>query len=307
MSTRLCYSTDTYKYMLPEFAKNANAQLGNLERRFFPDGERYLRYLDDVRGQDIVILGGTVSDQDTLELFDLACSGVRYGARSLTLVVPYYGYSTMERAVKPGEIVTAKARARLISAIPQAYLGNTIVLLDLHAEGLPFYFSDTIQARHVYAKPLILSSVEKLGGNEKVLAATDSGRAKWVESLARDAGLPAAFVYRRRVSGNETQITGVNADVKGKDVLIYDDMIRTGGSLMGAARVYKDAGAARIYALTTHLLPPDGAMARIEQSGLFQKLIATNSHPRSITTQSNLVEIVDVGPLLGQSLGESMR
>jgi ribose-phosphate pyrophosphokinase len=159
----------------------------------------------------------------------------------------------------------------------------------------------------VYAKPLILASVAKLGGNEKVLAATDSGRAKWVESLARDAGIAAAFVYKRRVSGDETQITGVNADVKGRDVLIYDDMIRTGGSLMGAARVYRDAGAARIFALTTHLLPPDGAIERLEQSGLFQKLIATNSHPRSVVNKRDFVEILDIGPLLGQSLGESMR
>jgi ribose-phosphate pyrophosphokinase len=293
--------------MLPAFAAAAGATLGSLERRFFPDGERYLRYLDDVRGHDVVILGGTVSDQDTLELFDLSGSVVRYGARSLTLVVPYFGYSTMERAVKYGEVVTAKARARLLSAIPQASFGNSIVLLDLHSEGMPFYFSDAIQARHVYAKPLILDSISKLGGDGKVLAATDSGRAKWVESLARDAGLPAAFVYKRRISGDETQVTGVNADVKGRDVLLYDDMIRTGGSLMGAARAYQAAGAANIFALTTHLLPPDGALEKIQQSGLFQKLIATNSHPRSILPHSDFVQILDVGALLGQSLGEALH
>lgn len=292
--------------MLENFLQAAQGIAGQLERKTFPDKERYFRIVDDVRGCDVVLLGGTVSDEDTLEIFDLASGMVRYGARSLTLVVPYFGYSTMERAVKPGEVVTAKTRARLLSAIPQAMLGNTVILLDLHTEGLPFYFGDSIQARHVYAKPLILEAISSLGGSQKVLAATDAGRAKWVESLAKDANLPAAFVYKRRTSGEETQITGVNADVKGKDVLIYDDMIRTGGSLLSAARAYKEAGANKIFALATHLLPPDGAIEKLEQSGVLESLICTDSHPRS-RAHSSFVRLLPIGPLLGKVLGEPLH
>lgn len=304
---RLVYSTEAYAYMLPAFAEAAQAREGALERRRFPDGERYLRIGDDPRGRDALILGGTVSEADTLELFDLGCALVRYGARSLSLVIPYFGYSTMERASRPGEVVTAKTRARLLSAIPEAPLGNTALLLDLHSEGLPHYFGDSLMARHVYAKPLVLEAISALGGAEKVIAATDAGRAKWVESLAHDAALPAAFVYKRRVSGEETLVTGVNADVRGRDVIIYDDMIRTGGSLLGAARAYRAAGAARVFAVTTHLLPPDGALERLRADGAIEKILATDSHPRSRLGAPGFVELRPVGPLLGQALGEPPR
>jgi ribose-phosphate pyrophosphokinase len=307
MSERLVYSTEAYTYMLPALATAAGGVLGALERRYFPDGERYLRIRDDVRGRDVVVLGGTVADADALEIFDLACALVRYGARSLGLVIPFFGYSTMERAVLPGEVVTAKTRARLLSAIPPAPMGNTALLLDLHSEGIPHYFGDALVARHIYAKPLILAAISSLGGEEKVIAAPDAGRAKWVESLARDAGLPAAFVYKRRLSGEETVITGVNADVRGRDVILYDDMIRTGGSLLGAARAYRDAGARRVFAITTHLLPPDGALARLRESGLIERLVATDSHPRSGAADPGFVELRPVGPLLGAALGEPVR
>jgi ribose-phosphate pyrophosphokinase len=89
-----------------------------MEVSTFTDGERYQRILSKIENRDVILIGGTVTDEPTLELYDLASSLVSYGANSLTLVIPYFGYSTMERAVLSGEIVTAKTRARLFSAIP---------------------------------------------------------------------------------------------------------------------------------------------------------------------------------------------
>jgi ribose-phosphate pyrophosphokinase len=94
--------------------------LGKVEVKDFPDGERYQRIVSDISDKDVILVAGTISDQDTLELYDLACALVKYGARSLDLVIPYFGYSTMERSVKRGEVVTAKTRARLLSSIPWA-------------------------------------------------------------------------------------------------------------------------------------------------------------------------------------------
>src|SRR5258706_3173216 len=115
---RLLFSTGSYAYLAAKFLAAGAFDPGTVERKHFPDGERYLRIADDPRGRDVVLLGGTPTDTDTLELYDLGCAISRSGARSLAIVVPYFGYSTMERAVKPGEVVTAKTRARLISAIP---------------------------------------------------------------------------------------------------------------------------------------------------------------------------------------------
>src|SRR5205814_1132047 len=127
-------------------------------------------------------IGGTISDGDTLELYDLATGLVQNGAQSLTLLIPYFGYSTMERPVKPGEVVTAKSRARLLSSLPAAIEGNRVMLLDLHSEGLPYYFEGAMRPVHLYAKAVITAVARRLCGDDFVLACTDAGRAKWVQS-----------------------------------------------------------------------------------------------------------------------------
>ena len=256
---------------------------GQLERIVFPDGERYQRLTDRVRGEDVLIVGGTPNDMDTLELFDLACGISHYGANSLTLVVPYFGYATMERAIKPGEIITAKTRALMLSAIPEARTHNEIILVDLHTAGTEHYFENHLRPFHIYSRRLVGEIVSQQAGypDNVVLASTDAGRAKWVEKLANELGIDAAFVYKRRVSGSETKIRGINADVAGKQVVIYDDMIRTGGSLIKAASAYREAGAERITAVTTHGILPGGSLQRIRESGLFTKVFSTDTHPHA--------------------------
>ena len=217
----LLFSTESYRFLMERVSAAGGFECGEVERVRFPDGERYLRLEVRVTDRDVVILGGTISEADTTELYDLACGAVFNGARSLTLVVPYFGYSTMERAVRSGEVVTAKTRARLLSSIPMAYRGNRIVLLDLHSEGLPFYFEGGIHTRHLYAKPLILEAARELGGDEFVLACTDSGRAKWVESLANDLGVGASFVTKRRLDGAHTEVVAVEARVRDRRVVVY--------------------------------------------------------------------------------------
>jgi len=161
MTSALVFSTQRYAYLREDVARIGRLEVGSIEVATFPDSERYQRVGTPVSGRDVVLIGGTVSDADTLELFDLACSIVKDGARSLALLIPYFGYSTMERAVKAGEVVTAKTRARLFSAIPLAAAGNRVFLVDLHAEGIPHYFEGGIRPVHVYAKPVIVTDVAK--------------------------------------------------------------------------------------------------------------------------------------------------
>ena len=231
--TRVVFSTPGYEPMQAQLAAALGADLGEVERRQFPDGERYQRLLTPVEGREAIIVGGTMDDTATLMLYDLASAAVMYGARRLSLVVPYFGYSTMERAVHTGEAVVAKTRARLLSAIPPASYGNRVLLLDLHSEGIPHYFEGGLMAFHAYAKGVLSPHIRALGGDDFVLGSTDSGRAKWVESLANDLGVDAAFILKRRISGSETKVTALNARVQGRTVVIYDDMIRTGALLSG--------------------------------------------------------------------------
>ena len=296
----LVFSLPEYRGMQAQLCATGN-EPGELHIDTFPDGERYMRIASHVDGRDVVLLGGTISDAATLTIFDLGCALVRCGARRLTLIVPYYGYATMERAVRPGEVVTAKTRAALLSAIPMASYGNRILLLDLHAEGIPHYFEGGLTAFHVYAKPVLRDVITRLGGPDFVLACTDAGRAKWVESLANDVGVTAAFVFKRRLSGDHTEVSALDAQVQGKRVVIYDDMIRTGGSLIGAARAYQRAGATSIAAVTTHALLPGDSLAKLQRSGLFTDLVCTDSHPRAAelaqATAPPRLEVAAIGHL----------
>lgn len=301
---RLLYAIPSYEYLAAALARAGAYEPGRLERKSFADGERYLRILDDPRGRDVVLLGGTPSDAAALELFDLGCGLFREGARTLSIVMPYFGYSTMERALRRGEVVTAKTRAQLISAIPPCEGGTRVVLFDLHTEGIEFYFSDSHVTHHVHGTPLVSRIASELCGNRPyVLGATDAGRAKWVESLARRLHCEPAFVYKRRdPESGELAVTGINADVKDRMVLIYDDMIRTGSSLLQASTAYHDAGASEVHAIASHLVLPGDALDKLLSSGLIASVNGTNSHPASVRAGERGGRIECVAPLLAAAV-----
>ena len=302
MTTPLVFSTAAYDYLGSAIAAAGGWELGRIHRETFPDGEHYCRFETDPADRDVILVGGTVDAISTLELYDLACGLVADGAYRLRLVMPYFGYSTMERSVHQGEIVTAKTRARLLSSIPQASRGTQVFLLDLHVASIAYYFEGGIRPIHVYAKDLVTTAARQLGGTDFVLACTDAGRAKWVESLANDLGVEAAFVYKRRTSGSETHVTGVSAQVAGKCVVIYDDMIRTGGSLINAAQAYRDAGAVAIDAIATHGLFPGDSLARIRATGLIRRIATTDSHPRAVALAGEYLQVSSTAKLLSEHL-----
>ena len=310
LSPKLLFATPTYDYLAEEFCHAGGFARGTIERRSFPDGEIYRRVVDDPWGRDVVLLGGTPTDADWLDVYDLGYAIARAGARSLSIVMPYFGYATMERAVKPGEVVTAKTRARLISAIPSCEGGTRTFLFDLHTDGIEFYFSDSHVTHHLYGSPaiteLIRSIVAAEGASERfVLGATDAGRAKWVESLALRLGCPPAFVYKRRnQSDGALTVTGVNADVSGKAVVSYDDRIRTGSSLIQAASANRAAGATSGHAVATHLVLPNDAVERILESNLIDSINGTNSHPNSLKVGSRGT-VISICELLAKAVQRS--
>ncbi|GAA4327792.1 ribose-phosphate diphosphokinase [Mucilaginibacter gynuensis] len=297
MKKILFYIKD-YEYLAEKMLCSGLYEKGDLEVSTFTDGERYQRILSDVEHRDVIIIGGTVNDVATLELFDLACSVVSYGANSLTLVIPYFGYSTMERAVLKGEIVTAKTRTRLLSAIPKCNRGNKMFLFDLHAEGIQYYFEQDLYPVHVYCKDIVIEAARQYGGDNFVMASTDAGRAKWVESLANDLGVNAAFILKRRLKGDHTEVSAINADVAGKTVIIYDDMIRSGGSIVNAAQTYKNAGAGDIYVITTHGLFVNDGINKLKNCGFIKKLICTDSHVNTQYINDDFVEVRSIAGLI---------
>ena len=325
---KLLFSTRSYAPLAADMLSLGGFVAGSLERKNFPDGEHYMRVLSPLAGRDVVIVGGTTSDSDTLELYDLACGVVDGGAHRLYLLIPYYGYSTMERAVKAGEVVTAKTRARLLSSIPLPGSGAQVVMLDLHVDSIAWYFEGNLRPTHLQGRPLLLDIIRAVAGGsgnssgggggsaatesaaggegasppsptplDFVLASTDAGRAKIVESLANDLRVPPSFVFKRRLDSGKTEVTAVSAQVAGKHVIIYDDMIRTGGSLIGAAAAYKDAGAARISVVATHGVFAGGALEKLRGCGLIDVVAVTDSHPAARAAAGGFVRVSSVAGL----------
>src|SRR5262245_57304777 len=248
----LVVSSESSRPFAERFAGHLGVALAGVERREFPDGEHYLRFdIADrfaILDRHVVLVASTDSSTAIDELYHLGCTASKYGARSLILVIPYFGYSTMERGVRPGEVVTAKTIARHLSAIPQAARGNRVLLMDLHSAGIVHYFEGDTVTLELYAEPKIVAAIQQLRLPNLCLASTDMGRAKWVEAFANRLHAPIALIHKKRVSGSETRISAVVGDVAGKDVVIFDDMIRTGGSLIQAAEAYQKAGAASVHA-----------------------------------------------------------
>lgn len=303
-------ATKKYEYMLEDVLSHLWStkyiRRVGLERHAFVDGEIYHRInVKDVAGEDVVLIGGTIDADETLELFDIGCSVVKHKARSLILFIPYFGYSTMERAVEKGEIVKAKTRARLLSSIPIAAAGTKIIFVDLHSEGIPHYLEGNILPEHLYAKDFVIDQCRKIGGSDFVLGSTDAGRAKWIESLANDMGVECALITKRRLSGTTTEITSINADVAGRVVIIYDDMIRTGGSLIKAADKYLEVGAREVHAIATHGVLPYNSIEKLVNSKL-ASISMTNTHPNAheLRDYDKKVNVFSIAQLLIKELSE---
>lgn len=308
-SIPILFSTPLYTPLMRDIAHRMAGEIGELEAQEFSDGERYLRICSNVVSRSVVVVGGTVGDRETLDLYDLASGLVQQGARSLTLIIPFFGYGTMERLSQAGEVVKAKARARLFSSIPVPVAGCRVVLLDLHAEGIAYYFEGNLTPIHLSAAPWLMQRIaQELNSDRLVLASTDMGRAKWIERLSNHAlNVPAAFAYKRRHRDGAVEVTAVNAPVHGQIVVIYDDMIRRGASLLGAARAYASAGAERIWAAATHGIFSCDALEALQKSGLFERVICTDSHPNARALESdfpNFLNVESVAPLFAEHLEE---
>jgi ribose-phosphate pyrophosphokinase len=299
-------STESSRPFAERLADRLGVALTPVERQHFPDGESYLRFPLDERfallGRHVVIVGATESEASLNEIFRLGCTAAKHGALSIVLVIPYFGYATMERAVQPGEVVTAKVIARQLSAIPRAPRGNCVLLMDLHSAGIVYYFEGDTVALELYAEPKVLAAIERLNLRNLCLASTDMGRAKWVEAFANRLHAPVALIHKKRVSGSQTRVSAVVGDVAGRDVVIFHDMIRTGGSLIQAAEAYLRAGAHSVHAVATHLVLPPGAIERVEASPL-TRIVGTDTHPNHrLVADRPRFEVVSVADLFADVL-----
>lgn len=263
----------------------------------FPDGECRIRILDSLRGDDVYILQptGPPVDANLMELL-LGDACRRAGAARLTAVIPYLGYARQDRRATGREPVGA----RLVADLLEAGGFGRVVALDLHNAALEGFFGPPLE--HLTAVPLLVEALRRspLGGNG-VVVAPDLGAAKLAERFGRLLDMPVAIVHKSRLSGREVSTHGVTGNVEGRQPVIVDDMISTGGTIEAAARALAAAGSLPVAAVAaTHGLFVDDAAERLAAVGP-RRLIVTNSvaPPEGLRLP---VEVVSVAPLLGRAI-----
>jgi ribose-phosphate pyrophosphokinase len=313
-TARGTYFADCISQKLSDF--NHQIRRLGITRSTFADGEHY--YCLDV-GTNFELLGKCAiyvcpltNDDDILEVVRVGHTLVQYGVRRRIFIIPFLAYSTMERAVHPGEVVTAKCTIQMLSSIGSGGPGNVFLLFDLHTAGLLHYFEGPCIRLEIYGQTVLTAALSLIGFDSAdwMFASADLGRSAWVNAFARENGTGVAFIRKTRqhVAGKSTtavcEVIGV---VRDKTVIIYDDMTRTGGTLIHAAKAYRGEGARAVYVLVSHLaLIGDAEIRAMIDSEDIKKIVATNSHPQ---TQARLIQdhpekflIMDMSEVVLQNL-----
>ncbi len=277
--------------------------MGRLIVDDFPDGETNVRIDEDVRGRDVFIVQPTCQpvNQNLMELLVILDAFKRASPARITVVLPYYAYARQDRKDKGRVPITAKLVADLLTTAG----ANRVLCLDLHTAQIQGFFN--IPVDHLYASREIIAYIRSLGipPEELVVLSSDEGAIKKALKYQKGLGSKSiAVVDKRRSSATTTeQAHIIGAPVEGKSVFIFDDMISTAGTIVGAARAAKHSGAKRVFVASTHGVLCAGAVEKLRNAGI-EKIIVTDTIPISEEKQKALpnLEIISVGKLLAEAV-----
>lgn len=276
-------------------AANLGIELTETNIRNFSDGEIWAKFEDNVRGVDLFLVQSTFAPSDNLmELLILIDAAKRASAKRVTAVIPYYGYARQDRKDQPRVSVTAKLIANLITRAG----ADRIITVDLHSSQIQGFFD--IPLDHLYASPVLLRAVKKLGLKDLAVASPDVGGVKTARSYARRIDADLVLVDKRRPSHNVAEIMNIIGEVNGKNVLIVDDMIDTGTTFVKCAEALKEKGAGQIFGVTVHPVFSGTALEKIEACNAVEKVYVTDTIP--LKRVSSKIEVVSVSELLAEAI-----
>ena len=251
-------------------------KLGKATVGRFSDGEISVQINENVRGADVFILQSTCSptNDNLMELLVMVDALRRASAGRITAVVPYFGYARQDRRVRSSRVpITAKVVADFLSSVGV----DRVLTVDLHAEQIQGFFD--VPVDNVFGTPVLLDDIQSRDFHEPIVVSPDIGgvvRARALAKLLDDTDL--AIIDKRRPQANVAQVMHIIGDVEGRDCIIVDDMIDTGGTLCKAAEALKEHGARNIYAYATHAVFSGSAVTNVANS-VIDEFIVTDSIP----------------------------
>ena len=270
--------------------------LGSVIINRFPDGELWVKIVDNIRGRDVYIIQPTSPppNENLMELLIMVDAAKRASAARITTVIPYFGYARQDRKDQPRVPITAKLVANLLVAAGT----DRVLTLDLHAQQIQGFFD--IPVDHLYASPIIVNYLRQKSLPDLTIVAADPGGLKmaYAYSQMMEAGL--AIVGKNRKSATEVEAVDIVGDVAGRNCLLVDDMITTAGTLCAAADLLDERGAKSVIAAVTHAVLMDQAMERLQESKLAE-LVTTDTTPRK-ELQGFKITTLSVAQLLGEAI-----
>jgi len=248
-------------------------KLGDVKVTHFSDGEFQPSFEETVRGQDVFIIQSTMPPADNLfELLLMVDAARRASARKIIVVLPYFGFARQDRKDKPRVAIGAKLVANMLMAAGI----DRIMTMDLHADQIQGFFE--VPVDHLFGSTIFYPEIEKLNTGNLIMAAPDAGGAKRSNSYAKRLDIGLALCHKQRKKANEVAEMTVIGDVKGKDVILVDDMCDTAGTLTKAADLFMEKGAKSVRAFCTHAVLSGPAYERLTNSAITE-LIVTDTIP----------------------------
>jgi len=242
--------------------------LKNISKRF-PDGELYVKILDDIAKENVVIIQTTHPDQNIIELFLLQDALKEAGAKKITVVIPYFGYARQDKQFNKGEPISAKALAELIS-----FKADKVITVDPHKEHILDFF--TIPAISCSAVPELAKYLNREKKNIDMVLAPDKGALERAKQASKIIGCEWDYMKKTRIDGNTVKIEPKNLNVLNRNVAIIDDIISTGGTMAKSIIQLKKQGAKKVYVACTHGLFAGDAIKKLKEAGC-DEIISTDT------------------------------
>ena len=283
----------------PEFAKKVSEYLGmnvsDAKLNKFSDGEISVQITQSVRGQDVYIIQPTCAptNDNLMELLIMVDALKRSSAKSINAVIPYYGYARQDRKAAPRVPISAKLVADLLE---KAGI-NRVVTIDLHAAQIQGFFN--IPADNLFGSILFVNYIKSKNLKNPIIASPDIGGVASARQYADKLGYDLVIVDKKREKANESQVMNIIGDVKGKDVILVDDMVDTAGTLVKAAEVLKEKGANSVMACCTHGVLSGPAYDRVA-NGVLDELVISDTIPTKKNAKK--ITVLTASSIIGEAI-----
>jgi ribose-phosphate pyrophosphokinase len=299
MATLQVFSGRSNRPLAEKIAAILGEPLGKVEIKNFSDGEIWAKFSDNIRGSDVFLVQSTLPPaENLLELLIMIDAAKRASARKVAAVIPYFGYARQDRKDQPRVSITAKLVANLLATAG----ADRVITMDLHAPQIQGFFD--IPVDHLYSSAVLVKHFRRRRIPRLTVCSPDVGGIKMARAYAKRLEADLVVIDKRRPRQNEAEVMNIIGEVRGRNILIVDDLVDTAGTLSNAVRALKQAGAVDVYAAATHPVLSGDAIGRLSKSGL-KKMVVTDTLP--IKTSLPLIEVESVSDIFAEAIKRTFK